>query len=130
MQTAEANFLSGDERTVTMRVVGIGITRYEAIFQAEKNAFNVLFFRGLPESQQKIPLISTNETSEINQHETYFEHFFLDKRHKSFIMSSVPVTEFTRYKCIYKHVAVDIRINLDALRRDLENNGIIRKFGY
>jgi len=44
-------------------------------------------------------------------------------------MSSIPVSGLTKVKG-GKSITVDVKINLNALRSDLETFGVIRKFGY
>lgn len=126
----EVNFLSGKEGTITLRSVGTGINIEDAINSAEKNAINVLLFRGIPGSEQKTALIGINETEEINIHKEYFTRLYGEDRYKTFVMSSIPSTELIKYKAGKKSITVDIKINLVALRTDLEQNKIIRKFGF
>jgi len=128
--SAEANYLSGDEQTVTVRSVGLGNTEEKAIINAEQKVFDVLFFRGLPESKQKIPMVGSDETSEKSKHKDYFDKFYDGRRHKTFVMSSVPVSKATSVKGGQKQIAVDVKVNLSALRNDLETFGVIRKFGF
>lgn len=128
--SAEVNFLSNKEGTICMKAIGIGINQENAIIDAEKNAFNVIFFRGLPQSEQKTPLIGTNETEEILKHADYFDKFYKGKRYKTFIMSSFPTSNLVKRKGGEKYIAINVTINLVALRTDLEQNNIIRKFGY
>lgn len=128
--TAEVNFLSGNDGTITMRAIGIGSNQENAIIDAEKNAFNVIFFRGIPESEQKIALIGTNETEEKEKHKDYFDKFYKEKRYKTFVMSSIPTSDLIKHKGGKKSISVDVKINLVALRKDLEQFNIIRKFGY
>lgn len=130
LPTAEVNYLSGKEGTITMRAIGIGSNQEEAIIDAENNVFNVIFFRGLPESEQKIALIGTNEREEKEKNKDYFNKFYKDKRYKTFVMSSIPTSDLTKHKGGKKSIAVDIKINLVALRKDLEQNNIIRNFGF
>jgi len=130
LPTSEVNYLSGNDGTITMRAIGNGTNEQEAINEAEKNAINVLFFRGLPQSEQKVPLIGTNESEEIEKHKQYFEKFYTQKRYKTFVMSSIPVSEFAKQNGGTKSLAVDIKVNLIALKKDLEQNNIIRKFGF
>jgi len=127
--TAEVNYLSGKDGTITMRAVGIGANSEDAIYDAEINAVNVLLFRGLPESEQKVALIGTNEAEEKNKHKEYFKKFYLEKRYRTFILSSIPMGGLIKLKGNKKRVSIDIKINLFALRKDLEHNNIIRKFG-
>lgn len=128
--TAEVNYISSNDGTVTVRAVGIGLTTESAIENAEVNVFNVLFFRGLPESEQKTALIGTNETEEMASHKEYFNTFYKGKRYKTFIMSSIPTTNLVRHKGGEKSISVDVKVNLVALKNDLEQNNIIRKFGF
>ncbi|MDR0413042.1 MAG: hypothetical protein LBH61_04490 [Dysgonamonadaceae bacterium] len=128
--SAEVNYLSGDEQTVTVRAVGIGNGEEKAIINAEQKVFDVLFFRGLPESKQKLPMTGNNENEEKAKHKNYFDNFYDGKRHKTFVMSSIPVSKSTLIKGGQKQIAVDVKVNLSALRRDLETFGVIRKFGF
>ena len=128
--TAKVNYLTGREGTITVRAIGFGEKTEDAINDAEKNAIDVLLFRGLPESEQKVPLIGTNETEEKNKHKDYFNKLYNESRYKTFVMSSIPTTDLIKNKGGKKSIAVDIKINLVALRRDLEQNNIIRKFGF
>jgi hypothetical protein len=45
-------------------------------------------------------------------------------------MSSIPVSDLAKYRKGQKMISVDVKVNLTALRRDLETFGVIRKFGY
>lgn len=130
LPTAKVNYISGNDGTITMKAIGIGSTQDDAIVDAEKNAFNVLLFRGLPESEQKIALIGTNEIEEKDNNKDYFEVFYNEKRYKTFLMSSIPTSDLIKYKNGEKCISVDVKINTIALRADLENNNIIRKFGF
>ena len=128
--SAEVNYLSGDENTITVRVIGVGSNEEKTILNAEQKVFDVLFFRGLPQSAQKLPLIGSNEIEEKTKHKKYFDEFYGKQRHRSFIMSSIPVSGLAKYKDGQKMISLDVKVNLSALRCDLETFGVIRKFGY
>lgn len=128
--SAEVNFISGRDGTITMRATGTGLNRNEAIEDAERKAFRVLLFRGLPGSDQPIALIGSDESAEMTKHKAYFDQFYSEKRYRTFLMSSIPVTSWARYGCGRRSISVDLKINLNALRRDLEQFDLIRKFGY
>ncbi len=130
LPSSEVNYISENNGTITIRATGNGKNKREAISEAEKNAINVLFFRGLPESRHKIALIGTNESQEIEKHAQYFENFYTQNRYKTFIMSSIPVSDFAKKNEGAKSLTLDVKVNLVALRRDLEQNNIIRKFGF
>jgi hypothetical protein len=128
--TATVNFVSGNKGTITMRAIGFGINTEDAINDAEKNAMNVLLFRGLPESEVTVGLIGTNESAEMEKHPAYFSKFYNGLRYKSFIMSSIPTSDLIIKKGSKKSIAVDIKINYAALKKDLEQSNLIRQFGY
>ncbi len=128
--SAEVNYVSGNEGTIIMRSIGVGSNQMEAIADAEKSAINVILFRGLPESVQKIALIGTSESEEMDKHKGYFEKFYNQKRYKTFIMSSIPVSDLIKQNGGQKSIAADVKVNLVSLRKDLEQNNIIRKFGF
>jgi hypothetical protein len=130
LQTPQVNYVSGNAGTITMRAIGSGKKQQDAIGEAEKNAINVLLFRGLPESEQKSALIGSNESEEIEKHKEYFDQFYAQKRYKTFIMSSIPVGDFAKQNGGAKSQTLDVKVNLIALRTDLEQNNIIRKFGF
>ncbi|MFO0414385.1 MAG: hypothetical protein ACK50E_01940 [Bacteroidota bacterium] len=123
------NYLSGTEQTVSVRVVGVGATQESAIINAEHKVFDVLFFRGLPESNQKTAMVGTDETAEKMKNKKYFDNFYDGNRHRSFILSSTPVSGLIKVKG-GNSITVDVKINLSALRNDLEAFGVIRKFGF
>lgn len=128
--SAEVNYVSGNEGTITMRSIGVGTNQMEAIANAEKIAINVILFRGLPESIQKTALIGTSESEEMDKHKDYFEKFYSQNRYRTFIMSSIPVSNLIKQNGGQKSIAADVKVNLVALRKDLEQNNIIRKFGF
>jgi hypothetical protein len=129
--TAEVNFLSESTGIITVRSIGYGKNKAEAIDNAEINAIDVLLFRGLPESTQKDPIIGINSDEIKSKNKEYFENFYGAKQYKTFIMSALPTTEeLIKNKGGKKSIAVDVKINVKALRLDLENKNIIRKFGF
>ena len=115
---------------ITITTTGTGINSRRAMIDGERQAFKDLFFRGYPTSQQKTPMIGVNEIALTQQHKAYFDQFFGmtelgPNRYRTFIIRSKPVGKFSG-----NQLTTDVTINLRALRTDLEQNGIIRKFGY
>jgi hypothetical protein len=77
-----------------------------------------------------LALVGSNELEELEKNKAYFTKFYGVNRYKTFIMSSMNTTELIIKKGSKKSIAVDIKINYQALKRDLEQNNIIRKFGF
>ena len=128
--THQVSYLSSESQTLSLRSTGFGSTQLKAVEDAEIAAMKTLLFRGIPESQQKDALISLNESDALKKNHAYFNDFFEKGRYKTFIISSVPVTDMTKYKGAVQQITVDVKINLYALRKDLEQSNIIRTFGY
>ncbi len=129
--SAEVNYLSGKDGTITMRAMGISSKNQEdAISNAVRNAFEVVLFRGLPGSEQNTALIGTDEAEGKVKYKYYFDKFYGEQRYKSFVMSYLPNGPLIKSKGGKKSIAVDVKINLSALRNDLTQNNIIRKFGF
>jgi len=129
--TKSVNYLSGDAQTLSLRSSGMGINELSAISNAEKNAVEAILFRGIPNSQQKEPLVSVSEKEAKQIYKKYFDEFFAGERYKTFIYSSVPVSssQFVKGGAGKKTICIDVKVNLKALRQDLERSGVIRKFG-
>ncbi len=125
----QVNFVTENSGTITLRSTGIGANQQKAINDAEINAINALLFRGFPDSTQKTALIGSNEVEEKRNHAAYFDSFYKE-RYKSFIMSSVPVSNYAKQNSGKKGLSIDIKVNLTALKRDLEDSNVIRKFGF
>ncbi len=128
--TAETSFLSTQNGVLNVRATGYcTLVQYKDQCEdsAQINAFRILFYRGIPGSQQNTPLISTDE-KEMAANQSFIKTFFSSGRYKSFIVSSSTVSEVVKQRK-RKKITVDLGINLSALRKELEQNKIIPKFG-
>lgn len=125
----KVNLVSSDKETITLRVTTYASKVRKAIESAEVEAIKAVLFRGVPGSQQKTPLAGANEAAFYKKYPDYFQSFFNEKRYCSFVISSIPQTEFAKDITKKKCITMDIKVNLNALRIDLEQQSIIRKFG-
>lgn len=128
--SGEVNFVSEMDGTITARVIGYGSNIEKAKAEAELKAIEIILFRGLPESTQKTGLLEKGEFEAKHKNSTYFQNFYGKKGYKNFIMSSIPTSALIKNKGGQKSLGVDIKINVTALRIDLEQNQFIRKFGF
>ena len=131
LPNAETTFIKGGETgTISLRFTGYykgGKSPHDEVFEAEKNAFETLFFRGIPGSQIASPMIKTSEGETKSKHKKYFDSFYNDKRYRTFIVSSDVVSKGTDKG--FKKAVVVLKINYKTLRKDLESNSVLRKFG-
>lgn len=70
--THQVNYLEETDQTISLRCVGYGNNRFTAINDAEQAAFKELLFRGIPLSQQKNAIVSTNELESLRKNNSYF----------------------------------------------------------
>lgn len=127
--SGEVNFLYKEAQgTIAVKSTGYGKNQTEAVADAQINAFKVLLFKGLPGTELNVPLIE-NENDAKSKHADYFKKFFDGGNYKTFMMSSTESSNLIKMKGT-KKITVDVKINYNSLRKDLEQNQLIRKFGY
>ena len=127
--SAEVNFLYKEAQgTIAVKSTGYGKNKKEAVEDAQRNAFRVLLFKGIPGTELNIPLVP-NETEARFKHPEYFKILLDRGGYKSFTMSSDETSALIKAYGT-KKINVDIKINYNSLRKDLEQNQVIRKFGY
>jgi hypothetical protein len=128
--SAQVNFLYKDSQgTIGVKSLGFGTNRSKAIADAQKNAFNVILFKGIPGTELNLPLVP-NESAAKQQHGDYFKNFFDKEYYNMYMMSSTESSNLIKVKGGGNKISVDVKINYVSLRRDLEQNNVIRKFGY
>jgi hypothetical protein len=125
----EVNFLYKETQgTIAVKSTGYGKNRTEAVVDAQKNALRTIMFYGIPGTELNIPLIE-NVNEAKSKKSKYLNDFFENDNYANFIMSFVESSDLTKVKG-GKKITVDVKINFSALRKDLEQNQVIRKFGY
>lgn len=106
---------------------GDGLTTDEAITQSEKNAFSVLLFNGIANSDLNIPLVE-NERQSISSHQEFYDNFFKKFDFRKFITQHSIISQSPSPGGRIQ-VKMRITINLGNLKMYLIQNSIIRKFG-
>jgi hypothetical protein len=99
------------------------------IADAERNIFEVLLFRGFAGTDLQIPLVE-NEKDSKAKNASFYDSFFDKKGYRNYISSNVDVIEPAKivkggYSC-----KVRLTVNMNSLKTHLEQNKIIRKFGF
>lgn len=142
--TSEVTYQSYNGDVLTLRVLGYGGNENSAIEDAQMRAMETLFFRGIPNSSLSNPLIGFNENELKKSHTNYFKDFFGYKRFLTFISETMLIggqkqkviaTKIDKKSAKQDMVdalvvAVDVLVNVKSLRKDLEDQNVIRKFGF
>lgn len=127
--TGEVNYLTQTEPgTLLVSAAGYGKSKPDAIANAQESAVDNLLFRGIPGSQYHLPMVQ-NEREARSKHGGYFKNLLEQGGYKSFMMLSEEQTGFSPARKNQKNITVKVKINVDALRRDMEQQGVVRKFG-
>lgn len=137
----------GKQGTILFKVFSYGNTTRQAIDRAKMDAIHAVLFKGIPGSNSTRPLV---DLSVLEANKQYFVNFFgganeinqyslgyikiIEGSHEGpyrlYVSESGDGTIEDRLKVNNMiKVGVPVVVNLDDLRRRLENDGIIRKFG-
>ncbi len=107
---------------------GKGKHKQMAIEDAQYKAFEIIMFKGIPGTDLNVPLIA-NETEAKSKFKKYFDEL-KKSRFKGFIINTNVTSEFVKKSKGAKNISIQTEINYKALRLDLEQNQVIRKFGF
>jgi len=129
-RNGQISFLRQDEQgTIVIRTNGFGKNINDASINAQKSAFYNLIFKGIPGSSiANVPMVS-DEYDAYQKNENYFNNLFDNGHYNTFMMYSNMASEPNESKG-EASVSIDVKINYNSLRNDLEQNSVIRKFGY
>lgn len=129
LYSSEVDFINKESTgTITLKSNGFGKDMDDAITDAQISAFNILLFRGIPATELNVPLVE-NEKDAKSKNPEYFKNFFEQGNFRSFIMSSRQSSDLLKVKG-GKSISIEVKINFNSLRKDLEQNNVIRKFGF
>lgn len=124
-------FLSDGTNSISLRVTAYGKDAKNAAANAKLSAIKTVLFRGIPGSNLvENPMVGVDEAEIQKKHSKYFDELFGKGRYESFILSDVAVSSFAKDATKKKSITLDLKVNLKALRSDLEQHNVIRKFGF
>jgi len=125
-RTGEVVYVGRDgNSTLTVESNGFGSNLNDAVFFAEKNTFENLFFKGVPNSNQQAPMIP-NEHKAVQEHAAFFDSFFHSGEYRKYVISSNLLHKLNKKGM---SVTQELTVDIAALRKRLEQEKIIRKFG-
>ena len=125
-RTGEVNAVSHENSIVVVNSQGRGESKGKAVYHAERNAFENLLFKGVPNTNQESPMIS-NESTAMDKHQRMLNKLLIDQGYVKYIMDSF--TGSTSKSNGVVLVEQVVKIDLRALRNQLEADGIAKKFG-
>ena len=125
-RTGEVTCDGHTKQEISVRSVARSSTPSEAILFAERNVMENILFKGIPECNQQIAMIS-DETTFMNKYRSDYQQF-IQSDYVHYITGSETIASDRsgNVSVLTQKVSVDI----SALRKELENRGWIRKFGF
>jgi hypothetical protein len=131
-ETAEVNFISAPQSGVaTFSAIGYGSNQKEAELDTYTTVFNNVLFKGIPAyGGLSLPMVE-NERESRSTHQSFYKRFFDERGYMRFISSQGSVEKMGKSDDKQKtKVKKTMTLNYDLLRRYLEDEGIVRRFGY
>ncbi|MBP6185121.1 MAG: hypothetical protein KA479_09285 [Saprospiraceae bacterium] len=125
-RTAEVTKVKATDRTITVHARTQAGTLGQAINYSERLAMENLLFRGIPQSTQELPMIS-DEYEATSKYKTYFDWLLSDQGYRRFYIESSVYQNNHSEGIVF--LTQQITIDIEALRKDLEQHNVIRNFG-
>lgn len=125
-RTGEVNAVSHENSIVTLRSQARAETQGKAVYYAERNAMENLLFKGIPNSNQESPILPS-ENKAWSDHAGVLKSLLIDGDYRRFIMDSY--TQASNKVSGAYLIEQVTKIDLKALRKHLEQEGVAKKFG-
>lgn len=130
-QTAELTYNSNPvSGVIAVTALGYGKNIKEANIDAFRTAFENILFQGVPGFEPlELPMVSQADGAESNR--TFFDRFFEEGTYLRFISRQEEAVEIGKLEGSRNIiVSKSMNINYRALKKHLQQQGAIRKFGY
>lgn len=122
------NIRNTEPGTIYLESTGVGKSENDAYNNAAYNAFNAVLFKGIPGSVQASPMID-DETKARADHAEVLKCFTNVDCYNKFVAYSEKVGAPVKTN---EGLSADlkIKINIRTLKTYLEQNSVVRKFGF
>lgn len=130
-ETGEVRYVSSPQKGIlVLDASGHGKKKTVAFDDATEKAFKVILKNGIPGSSQYLPLLGGNAFQVYQDKAAFFEQFFAEKTYLQFLVEQRRGDFKRRARKTDPNVRVRLAVNVTALRRYLEEAGVLRKFGF
>ncbi|MFT5997917.1 MAG: hypothetical protein ACI81P_000362 [Neolewinella sp.] len=121
---------SSTQGVITVIADGFGKKKPEAFDNAVRTTFRQLLTRGIAGSFQYKPLLGNKPTEVMVKRKAFFDAFFADKAYNSFLIDQGAGKFSRKTKKKIPNLTVRLDINVSSFRAYLEEQGLVRKFGF
>ena len=107
---------------------GYGNLEYISVKNGIQNAFRNILLTGIPGSNQSTPLLGKNAEKAYKSNKKFLDNL-IENEVDAFVLEQKN-SRFKFFKINTPSSEVELLINIASLRSHLEQNGIIREFGF
>jgi hypothetical protein len=119
--SAESWMIRESKDVIVIGAKGYGNNERSALLDAEKRAFETLFYHGIPNSSYRRPLLENGR-----QDEAKVRQLFSSNDYRNYITNSNIISDLTRNKTKgTKELNAEVLINVFSLKRQLQEDEII-----
>ena len=126
-RTGAVEFYNGDKNTLSVYTNGYAENENKAIYYAERNALENILFRGIPGSNQENPMIS-NENDAYRKSKEILDALIINEGYRKFMIESYSTDSAKSSSGI--NVKRIVKFDIQAIRKYLEVNNVVRNFGF
>ncbi len=125
-RTGQVKCVGYDQDIIKLISTASASTVAEGSKFAERNAMENLLFKGIPNSNQETPFIA-NELESLGSNKRFYELFLIQRDYEKFIIESSVSNKSNNLHAYL--IDQYIEIDLQGMRKHLENRKVIKKFG-
>ena len=124
----QVNYINFSSDVLTVKSTGYAKHKSDLLRVSKINAVDMVLFRGVAGSSMNKPMIGPNESEIKAKNKSFFEAFYASE-FENFINNYTVVSEAGKVSAGVYSKTLEVKINTTALRRYLQTNKIIKKFG-
>ena len=126
-RTGEVNAVSHENSIIVLSSQARAESVSKAVYHAERNAFENLIFKGIPNTNQESPMVPS-EVKALKDNPTLFNNLLVEQGYRRYVMDSYTNNSVAVGGGVQLIDQV-IKIDLKALRNYLQAEGVTKKFG-
>jgi hypothetical protein len=115
---------------ITVIADGYGKKKPAAFDNAIQTTFRQLLTRGIADSFQYKPMLGDKPNEVMLKRKACFDAFFAEKAYSSFLINQGAGKFSRKTKKKNANLTVRLEINVSSFRAYLEEQGVVRKFGF
>ena len=126
-RSGEVNAVSHENSIIVLSSQARAESASKAVYHAERNAFENLIFKGIPNTNQESPMVPS-EVKALRDNPSLFNSLLVEQGYRRYVMDSYTNNSVAVGGGVQLIDQV-VKIDLKALRNYLQAEGVTKKFG-